>query len=382
MPRHGEAHTGLGARDTLGLGEIDGLGLVEAAVHLQAEAADELLGDAGLHHGDVGDDGAAAREVVVPARERIAVRVVEALVLEVGGGVDAAHDGGAVGRREIGAGEAVGDEAEALLLDGGPGDRFARGETAWGDEEVAEAESLGVADDDDGEHVDLGGGKLGEGRVQDALLGAGDLAHEGDGRIGRAVAQEESAGALDLPGALLAAWVVEGGDEVAQCGGFEAALDGAPRRHEVGERDAAEVVAEHGAEFAAGGEEGADAGDGLEFDGVALSAEAGDVFVDERGHGVDAGIAGADDDHVAMGCAGGDREACALLLLHHGVADDLASGTEEVLHKLQVEFVADDDIGLAEHAGGEREDIVGPTWTDANDAEFHGDVLRTIRSER
>jgi hypothetical protein len=76
------------------------------------------------------------------------------------------------------------------------------------------------------------------------------------------VFEEQALGLLDQVGAALRARVVKRGDEIGAGGTIEAPQDIVARGEQVGERDAAEVVADQRAGSGGGGLEGGDAGMG------------------------------------------------------------------------------------------------------------------------
>ena len=101
---------------------------------------------------------------------------------------------------------------------------------------------MGIADEYDGEHVDVLRVELGKGGDLDFLVVATrltDVAHRG---LRRAHLQEEFHEAVELPVAPVRLGIVDGCDEIAAGCRLDAALDEFPGRHQVGERDDAQVV--------------------------------------------------------------------------------------------------------------------------------------------
>ena len=229
-----------------------------------------------------------------------------------------------------------------------------------------EVVALRIADDHDREHVELLGIELCERGELDDLLLTARLTDVADGRVGAAVLGEDLQQAVDLPVAALALGVVDGGDEVACCGSLDALLDTKPRRHQVGERDDTQVMADGAAEQSSGLLEGADAREYL-YLYLIRDALLAHHLIDQRRHAVDACIARGDDadglalEGVAKGLFG------ALTLSLHPAVDTQGIGADIVLDKAEVILVSDDHIrGLhgLEYGGG---DILGATRTDASD---------------
>ncbi len=156
-------------------------------------------------------------------------------------------------------------------------------------------------DDDEGQHVDGVDGKLGERDGRYALALAAEIAGQDDGRVGRAVPEQDRFRLGELGAAALRDGIVEGDDEIALGGGADARFDRLPGGQQIGERDGAEIMAERCTGAGGGGLHGGDAGRHDDLDAAGGVGEGGVVqaFEGERRHGVDAGVAGGDERHGA-----------------------------------------------------------------------------------
>ena len=369
----GETDPRLRARDTLQVGKLLRARIIEVALDLQAKTLQHALADTRSHHGDVGDDGVElpVEHRLIDAGYRTGIGVEDLLHLEVRRGVDRVDECPLVVEGDVGVRQLAIDRAEALDHDRLTDLRILV-ERAFvivatrGDEVPFEVVALRIADDHDGEHVELLGIELCERGELDDLLLTARLTDVADGRVGAAVLSEDLQQAVDLPVAALALGVVDGGDEVACCGSLDALLDTKPRRHQVGERDDTQVMADGAAEQSGGLLEGADAREYLYLD-LIRDALLAHHLIDQGRHAVDASVARGDDadglalEGVAEGLFG------ALTLSLHPAVDTQGIGADIVLDKAEVILVSDDHIrGLhgLEYGGG---DILGATRADASD---------------
>ena len=238
---------------------------------------------------------------------------------------------------------------------------------------------LGIANDDDGEHIDVLRVEVGEGSGLHLLLVAPGLTDIAYGRRCRPPLQEQFLQPVELPVAPVRLGIVDGSHEVPFGGSTDAALDDLPRRHQVRERYDAQVVADGGSQERGGLLEGRDAGQHLDVDvgGGASAYRTGGTaihLVDEWGHTVDAGIA-TGDDHDGLALPGQQESLLGTLALalHAGV-NTRTSLLQIGGDKLEIVFIADDGISLAycmEHSGS---DVVRTAGTNAGDNDFslHG----------
>ena len=178
--------------------------------------------------------------------------------------------------------------------------------------------------------------ELREGHDLYLFLGAAKVGCDDHRRAGRPVACEDGEGALDLVAALQRARIVEGDHEVALCSGLQPPFDDLPGRQQVGQRDTAEVVAYHGACLGGGGLEGGDAGNDIDRDARGLEI---DDLVDQRCHGIDARIAGADEGHLLALLGKFNRMADAIFLTTKREAI-LGLVPLQIGNKIEIEAVA------------------------------------------
>src|SRR3954468_21431584 len=102
----------------------------------------------------------------------------------------------------------------------------------------------GGADDEEGAHADGVGVEVGEGGHGHPFGGAAHVAAHDDRGGGVSVFEEELAGGVDLPKALLRSRVVDRDDHVGFGGGADPGGDDLPGLEDVRQRNDAEVVAE------------------------------------------------------------------------------------------------------------------------------------------
>ena len=103
---------------------------------------------------------------------------------------------------------------------------------------------MGVADENDSEHIYIFGVKLGKSCDFDFLLISARLTDKAHRRFGRALLQEQFHQAVQLPVAAIGLGVIDGSDEIARCSSLDAAFDDFPRRHQVAQRNDAQVMAD------------------------------------------------------------------------------------------------------------------------------------------
>ncbi len=201
------------------------------------------------------------------------------------------------------------------------------------------------------------------------LLGAAEVAGEDHRRRGRAEGQKDLLGTLEALAPAGRDRVVEGEDEIALGGGLQASLDDGPGRHEVGQRDRAEIVAQRGAQARGRGlkrrDPGADADRHTAPRRPVLAVE---KLEDQRRHGVDAWIAGADEGDAVSGGREVQRLAAAILLRPQREAMLRGAG-QQVRGEVEIEAVADDLLRLAQDSLGLARAPFGGTRADPDHRE-------------
>ncbi len=167
---------------------------------------------------------------------------------------------------------------------------------------------------------------------------------------------------LDQVGAALRARIIERGDEIGDGRAFEPLQDRLARGQQVGQRNAAEIVADQGPGRGRSGLEGGDAGMRYDVDAaghgrhgaIALGIE---QFVGKRRHGVDLRVARADQrHHLALGSQFERVTDAGLLLAEFVAMPGLAA--PQVPYKVEVEAVADPVGAILQRRHGRR----GALW--------------------
>jgi len=121
----------------------------------------------------------------------------------------------------------------------------------------------GIADHDQGEHVDAVQRHFGQGGENLFLAFAAGVAHDPDRGLGRTGGEQQLPGPRDMPHSALAAGVVEGHDEICRGRCRQALLDQLPGGEQVGERDDGKVVHQRSAKDRGGSLDRRYAGDNL-----------------------------------------------------------------------------------------------------------------------
>ena len=376
-----DAHGGHGACDVLFACHADGARVVDVADGLDAESLQSPFAYAGLCHGHVGDD-AAQRAVgygLVHAFDGLWVGAQDVLHVEVGRGVDGVQqcplvsEGHVASVAQFGLDGAEGAYHDVLsgVLGGGVG--WVAIVSARCYHASAGVACLTVAEEYDGEHVDVVGAEVAQCGDVDALSLASGLLDVSDDVVGAAVPGKDFDHAVELPVASVAAWVVDTGDEVGLGGSADAAFDEAPGGHEVGERDEAEVVSEGGAEQRCRLLEGRYAGQGDDVELRECVLVFGH-FVDEWCHAVDAGIARRDDADALSAQSQFESLSGAFAFLFHAGVNADGVGAQCRGYVFEVGFVSYDDVALAdgfEYGGCEVGRIAGSDAADGYSSLIH-----------
>ena len=225
------------------------------------------------------------------------------------------------------------------------------------------------ADDDQAEHVDavlidvLKRGDPHLFAVATEVLGDDD---RGGQRSGTA---EDGEGAGETPAASAGGGVVEGKDEITGGGGLQALLDDRPGCEQIRERDGAKVVTERGAGAGGCGLQRRNAGGDDHLDalpgGIFLAIQ---ELEREGSHGIDAGIAGADQRHPPAVCGKVQRHPRAVFLLAQlGAVDLCGRGKALLTQEIEIALIADPVLGGLEQMIGLRGAPSGGPRTDADD---------------
>src|SRR6266566_7804248 len=155
-----------------------------------------------------------------------------------------------------------------------------------------------------------------------------------------------------MAGAGAAAWVVEADDEIGLGGGADPAFDRLPRRVQVRKRDRGMVMAQWRAERGRGGERGGNAWRAADVD-----LAAGE-FEGRACHGIDPGIAGADEGDGVAGPRLRDGRGHPFLLRADLAGQDPGARAKQIADLVHVLAEADDHAGAAKFTDASWSDQV------------------------
>ena len=159
--------------------------------------------------------------------------------------------------------------------------------------------------------------------------------------------------------------IVKGDGQVGLCRVRQALFDGLPRRQAVAQADDGKIVRQRRAQKRRGAARRRQAGDDLDLRLFALAAQ----LVHERRHAVNAAVARADHGRGLARARKFERKRAALCLLRHGRFIKRLVRIA-LLHKVNINSVADDGVARLQRAVGADRHILIAAGADAHHDHF------------
>ena len=178
----------------------------------------------------------------------------------------------------------------------------------------------------------------------------------------RQYAEQNPARAVQVLRPAVAGRVIQDDGQIRLSGAQQPLFDRFPRREAVGKADDGKIMRQRRTQQRAAAARGGEARDGLHLRLLRLAAQ----LIDQRGHAVDAAVAGADQAD-GLPCRGQlERHAAAFGLLRHGGGKQLFAGIA-VLDQVDVDRVAHDHVARGQRAVGADGHIFKVAGADAHD---------------